>query len=181
VGAGVDVGRIDLKQPAKTGSTYRLTDITVVNTGDEPATFVMEAKAIEGKVLGANRSWFEFEPKSFQLYPKQPRVVRISMTVPADAKPGAYQTILAARPEIKVTGAGVGVAAGARLTMNVVQSNPAELVYFNAKRWFIKHTPWSYAVPAAIIGLLVFAALWRRGGEQYSPDEDPTLSKGPTV
>lgn len=177
VGAGVDIGRIDLSEPAKAGNTYRLTDITVVNTGDEPATFVMEAKSINGKKLGAERSWFVFEPSSFRLYPKMPRVVRITMTVPADAKPGAYQTILAARPDLKVTGAGVGVAAGARLKMNVVQSNPAELTYFSTKRWFVSNSPWSYAVPIAIIGLLVFLALWRRGDDDASPDDAAASDK----
>ena len=88
-------------------------DITVTNAGSEPfnvSAEVVQYKGAEGSLSAV--SWLKVEPASFDLAPNQRAVVKVSITVPADAESGGRYATVAFRTGGKPgAGSGVGVAA----------------------------------------------------------------------
>lgn len=159
IGVGVGNGKFILNEPLKAGKTYQLPPLSVINTGDEPASYEVEVTYhVDQKEMWPPREWFHFEPKIFDLEPGRARTVEIRVDLPIKAVPGDYFAFLEGHPIDKSVqtasgSARIGVAAAAKLYFSVAPSNVFQAIYYKVTSFFVKTSPWSQI----IIGVIVLA------------------------
>ena len=157
-GVAVDVGRIDVEQKLTPGGSYSLPMIGVRNPGTERSSYVLAASAVEDPERKAPPAeWFEFEPSEVTLGAGETERVRVRLTLPRDAEPGDYITLVGAQLVNEGGGAQVGAAAAARTTFTVEPASLLQAWWLWLKRIFGDLMPWSAVVPAVLAG---GALLW---------------------
>ncbi|MBI5232167.1 MAG: hypothetical protein HY876_08395 [Coriobacteriales bacterium] len=159
IGAGTDTGRITIEEPLTPGSSKQLPTITIFNTGDVAATYVMRVAPVEG-VRTPEASWFTFSPASATIPPHSSMTFDTRVDVPASAVAGDYGALLLGTSDRQVpssSGALLNVAAGPRLTVSVARGNPLVIGWGLVVGFFARYAPWSYAGLLALAG--IFAAI----------------------
>jgi hypothetical protein len=151
-GVGVTAGRIEVADRLKPGGAYRLPPVGVLNTGDEPGQYEVEAgQPSAGGLKHAPASWFEFEPRRFFLEPGGGQEVSVRLVLPASAEPGDYAAYIEARPVIDGSGATIGVSAATSLTFSVKPSSWLAAQRLRVNRWMDQLWPWSLVAPSLVL------------------------------
>ena len=122
LGAGVGASPIVLSHPAQPGHSYQLPTLYVLNTGTEPAYYLVRVQAIgQNQVHPVPTSWVQFGTNHFQLQPRQSLAVPMTLIVPSDAAAGSYRSYLVAGtvPASQTGGVAFGAAAATRLEFTV--------------------------------------------------------------
>lgn len=155
-GVRIDIGRIAVEQRLSPGGSYRLPVIGVSNPGTERTTYRMGAGYVDGqKGRRPAESWFRFSPRQFTLAPGGTEAVKVGLDIPTGADPGDYAALVEATIVSQSAGAQVGAAAAARLTFTVEPSSWLEAQWLRLKTWFSDQAPWSWLVPALLMGVLL--------------------------
>lgn len=164
VGVGVGSGKITVQKALVPGGIYELPAVPVLNTGDESSGYEMDIEYLQDQSqLQPPQSWFSFDPGTFSLDPSKVQTVKITLTVPVNAKPGDYFAYVEAHP-VKVAVSGVtriNIAAAAKLYFTVAPANIFEGVYYRVLSFFTQYAPWTYIV-LALLGFAVLISLFRR-------------------
>lgn len=165
VGVGVNVGKIDVEQALYSGGIYALPSIGVVNTGDEPATYSMRAVSMTGqKERIPKPNWFAFDPKEFPVAPGAVQSVQVQLTLPVNAEPGKYFTLLMASPSKTATspGANIAVGAGTKVSFTVEQTNIFRAIYYRIRDLMKMYSPWSWILLAIVVVAVIAIPLSRK-------------------
>jgi P pilus assembly chaperone PapD len=166
IGVGVGTGKIHINEPFRAGGIYDLPAIPVLNTGDEPSEYTFSVQYHEGQEqrtdmgLKPAEAWFNFTPATFSLEPGKVQTVKVTLTLPANIKPGNYFAYLEARPVKKATTDGVtsiGIAAATQLWFTVAPSNFLQGIYYRFISLYSRYHPWDTIILAVIF---VVALLW---------------------
>jgi len=159
VGVGVATGKIQVQDKLKPGIIYNLPPLTVVNTGDIPTDYEVEATYFEKQPqLKPSNDWFIFSPRTFHLDPGKAQEVSIKLNLPLVTTPGNYFNFLEAHP-IQKDKAGIttiGIAAAAKLYFTVVPANIFQAMYYKIISFWQIYSPWTnYAT--GVIALIIIA------------------------
>lgn len=154
LGAGVGLGKIELKEALTPGGVYALPNLPVINTGEIAATYEVVAiftPSDPSRPFPNPKGWFHFQPKSFHLNPNETRQVKVTITLPFSAPKGDHLVLLEAHTTSKTeTGnVAIGPAAATRLNFSV-GSAPGVL---GAVRQRIT-TLWNFYLPWSLILIL---------------------------
>lgn len=164
-GVAIDIGAIDIAEPLVGGGIYSLPPIVVRNPGTEAASYRM------GSAPAADRpapdpAWFTFEPEAFDLAPGGRQTVNISLRLPEDPRPDAYEGLITAQLIGDDSGARVGAAAATRLTLAVRSGGPLDDLLRTIGDLFGAWLPWSVVVPSVgglvLVGFIAVRVLSRR-------------------
>jgi hypothetical protein len=128
-GVSISLGSVAVSVPMRPGQEYRLPQLYVLNPGDEPSSYVMDAVPIANDSRSSiEPAWLTFDPATFTLEPGGRRNVAVVLRLPEETPAGDYlgmiRAVLATDPS---GGALLGAAAGSRLTFTV-DSGPASLL-----------------------------------------------------
>lgn len=118
-GVAVDVGRIELDETLQLGGTYTLPTIGVRNPGGEVTDYRIAVSDLETDLRPVPEEWVSFSPAALTLEPDERQRFEPGLTIPSDAAPGSYETLLAAAVAGEGEGARVGAAAATRLVFEV--------------------------------------------------------------
>jgi len=133
IGVGVGTGEIRVEERLKSGMSYQLPVLTVLNTGDEPSDYkVSVAYHQDQEQLAPSQDWFDFSPSEFHLMPGGVKIVDIKLNLPLRTEPGDYFAYLEGHPA-KTSQSGntsIGVAAAAKLYFTVEPANIFQAIYF---------------------------------------------------
>jgi hypothetical protein len=163
VGVALDVGKITVDQRLAKGGTYELPVIGVRNPGSEAAAYQMGVSHVQGQAERAPPDgWFTFTPSAFSLEPGATQPVRITLDIPAGADPDDYAALIQAQIAPSGEGAQVGAAAAAHLTFTVEPSTMLEAWMVRGRRQLDRWFPWSYLLPALLLGTVTARWLGRR-------------------
>jgi hypothetical protein len=161
-GVSIDLGSIALNEKLAPGGSYRLPTLTVRNVGDEPGEYeVVIIHLNDADDEDAPAQWFDLQPKRFFLEPNQAQKVELRIGLPAGADPGRYGALVEAHAVSDAEGVRISAAAASRVTFEVKPSTLWQAWLLQLRRSFADHSPWSYALPACLLAL-VLAYLWRR-------------------
>ncbi len=158
VGVGVGTGKITVDEVLKPGTIYSLPVFTVLNTGDETATYEVSIAYHEDQPeLRPPENWFAFSPRSFELEPGQVQNVDVKLNLPFRTEPGEYFTYLEASPTKRNGAEGeasIGIAAASKLFFSVESANVLVGMYYRAISFWNVYAPW----PQRALIVLVAAA-----------------------
>jgi hypothetical protein len=158
-GVSVDLRQVQVSEGLARGRSYALPTVTVRNPGDEQGTYRASAGGIENdEFLDPADSWFQMEPREFQLDPTSTKPVHIKLILPSDVPPGEYLGIF--RFELVAEGAGalVGAAAGVEVRFIVTEADGIDGFLRSMGDLIELNRPWSYLLPIGV--LVVLVALW---------------------
>lgn len=164
IGVGVGSGKITIQQKLQPGGMYELPALPVLNTGDESGEYGLSIEYNEQQSQQRpQRDWFHFSPQSFHLDPQQSKTIGITLSVPVNAKPGAYFAYVEAHPVAKgvVGQTSVGIAAAAKLYFTVSPANVLQATFYRVTGIISWYAPWTYVVIAMIAASVLFSALRR--------------------
>jgi len=133
IGVGVGTGEIRVEERLKSGMSYQLPVLNVLNTGDEPSDYeVSVAYHQNQEELAPSQKWFDFSPPKFYLEPGEVQIVDIKLDLPLRTEPGEYFAYLEGHPAKKSQSGNtsIGVAAAAKLYFTVEPANIFQAVYF---------------------------------------------------
>ena len=159
-GVALDTGRVEISARLSRGGVYHLPDIGVRNPGSDESAYTMSGDVLPGQSgRQVPDDWLTFTPQQFTLPAGASQPVSVSLHIASDAHPGDYEGLL--RAEIVATGPGngVGAAAAAHLKFTVKPSNILQEWQFKLGDFVSAHAPWSYILPAIIVGLALFQLL----------------------
>lgn len=163
IGVGVATGKITVQEPFKPGGIYRVSPMTVLNTGDESSDYDIEVGYhFEQPQLRPSAEWFTFIPRPFHLEPGQSQSVEIKLTLPMKTTPGDYFAYLAAKPIIeKKPGTSIGVAASTQIYFTVVPANIWQGILYRVSSFFTNYAPWSWVVLGIVLAAIVIVLFKR--------------------
>ena len=148
IGVGVGTGIIQVDDKLRSGMSYELPSLTVLNTGDEPSDyFVSLAYHQDQPQLIPPQEWFSFSPDEFYLEPGEVQTVKIRLNLPLKTPIGDYFAYLEGQPskKSKSGGTSIGIAAVAKLYFTVAPTNFIAGIYYKFwTLWKIYH-PWTTA------------------------------------
>lgn len=157
VGVGVGTGKIAVDEPLMPGGTYKISSMSVINTGNEASNYSVDVTYLyEQKELRPPEDWVSFDPKTFYLEPNEGKVVELSLNIPMDAPPGDYFCFLEAHPVTEGEGFRIGVAAATKLYFSVKPANIVSAVFHKISSFIAATAPASYFF---IIAALLIAAV----------------------
>ena len=163
LGVGVATGKIIIEEKLHPGTLYTLPPLTVLNTGDETATYALGISHLEKQAeLIPQSSWFKYDPSTFELKPGGSQVVHITLTIPLKVEPGEYFAYLESHP-VQVTGSGqttVGIAAAAKLSFTVTPANLFMGLYYRLLTLFRLYYPYD-AIVLGLVALIVLILIFR--------------------
>ncbi len=162
VGVGVGLGKIEITEKLSPGGIYKLNSIPVLNTGDEAGAYEVAVTFMaDQKESRPKEDWFIFEPKIFELAPGESKSVSVTMTLPMNAKPGAYFSFLEAHPTAKKEGVSIGVAAATKLYFTVAPKGVLGAFTARASSLLNQTAPGSFIV-LAVLGILVLVIVFQK-------------------
>jgi hypothetical protein len=158
VGVGVTVGAIRLDEPVQPGAIERLPSTYVVNSGSEPTTYAVTVMGMiaPGRQI-ADPAWFDLTPSLVHLAASRTVKIEIELAVPANAEPGDYLALVAARPAADASGSSVGITAATKVLFSVAPSNLLWAAYYRARSIFRLYAPWSYVAAGSVLAAMI---LW---------------------
>ena len=158
IGVGVGTGKIYVDQILKSGMSYNIPPITVINTGDESSDYTVSvAYHQDQKELAPSQEWFNFNPSSFYLEPGQTQVVKIALNLPIRTTPGDYFAYLEASPEKKSEEGKtkINIAAATKLYFTVDPANIFQGLYYKAIGFWKEYSPWTNITAAFIVTFII--------------------------
>jgi len=159
-GVALDTGRVEISERLTRGGVYHLPDIGVRNPGSDESAYTMSGDVLPGQNgRKVPDDWLTFTPQQFTLPAGASQPVSVSLHIASDAHPGDYEGLLRAEIVASGPGTGVGAAAAAHLKFSVKPSNVLQEWQFRLGDFVSAHAPWSYMVPAIIVGLALFQLL----------------------
>lgn len=165
IGVGVGTGKIVVNDILKPGQIYILPSLTVLNTGDETATYKVSISYHEQQPeLRPAENLFQFSPESFELAPGDAKVVGIKLNLPLKIEPGKYFAYLEASPDATTSttsGTSVGVAAAAKLYFEIAPANVFQAIYYKLASLWVLYSPWTLR-GTIFIGLIIIILLLRK-------------------
>lgn len=164
IGVGVNTGKIQVDELLKSGMIYTLPSITVINTGDEAATYQVGLAYHENQPeLRPQEGWFEFSPQNFDLEPGKAQLVNIKINLPLKTIPGNYFAYLEAYPkkDAAIGGTSIGIAAASKLYFTIVQSSYLYAIYYKLLGIWNMFYPWSERIAYAL-GVIIFILLFKK-------------------
>lgn len=164
LGVGVGTGKIVVDQKLRSGTIYKLPPITVLNTGDEKATYSVSVAYHEKQPeIMPSKSWFTFSPEKFDLESGEAQSVDIKLNLPLRTTPGKYFAYLEASPTKSVVSgeAKVGIAAATKLYFEIIPSNIFEAIYFKILSFYQVYAPWPQRVTVSF-GIIVAILLGKK-------------------
>lgn len=157
VGVGVGTGKITVDEPLMPGGTYKISSMSVMNTGDEASNYSVDVTYLyEQAELRPPEEWVAFNPKTFHLEPNEGKIVELKLNIPMDAPPGNYFCFLEAHPIAEGEGFRIGVAAATKLYFSVKPANIVSALVHKVSSFMAATAPASYIV---IITALIIAAV----------------------
>lgn len=164
IGVGVGTGIIQVDDKLRSGMSYELPSLTVLNTGDESSDyFVSLAYHQDQPELAPPKEWFSFTPKSFYLEPGEAQTVKIRLNLPLKTPIGDYFAYLEGQPTKRNESGStsIGIAAAAKLYFTVAPTNFIAGIYYKLfTLWKIYH-PWTTGL-SIIIGCITLIFLFRK-------------------
>ena len=158
VGVGVGTGRITVDELLMPGGTYKISSMSVINTGDEASNYSVKVTYLyEQKELRPPVEWVVFESKTFHLEPNEAEVVELRLNIPMNAEPGDYFCFLEAHPVTEGEGFRIGVAAASKLYFSVKPANIISAAFHKISSFIAATAPASYIF--AIAALLIAAVM----------------------
>jgi len=148
---------VRLAAVAQPGKSYDLPPVGVINTGTHAEAVSVHVERVS---RGAGRpvppSWVEATGPSVRLLPHHATRIPLKLTVPADAKPGAYLSdiVVVAGTTSSAGMANLGVAAATRLEFRVAPA-PAPVAAV---------PPWAWWCAGGLVLLAIAAGGIRRSG-----------------
>lgn len=180
LGVGVGTGKIEVQDKLKPGMIYKLPELTVLNTGDEPADYETSVSYHEKQPqLMPAKDWFIFSPQKFHLEPNGVQVVEVKINLPFKATPGDYFAYLEGHP-IQKTEAGntsIGVAAASKLYFTVVPANIFQGVYYKVISAWKIYSPWSERLSFFTVGIVTLLTFKRFFNVQINVKKTKTNEK----
>ncbi len=164
-GVGVGLGKIQVDTPMKAGGIYDLPDLPVLNTGDETTSYEVTVEFHENiPEMWPERSWFRFDPTTFQLEKGGVQQVKVLLVLPPKTPPGKYFAYLEAHPVDKseVGESQVGIAAASKLYFTVAPSNIFSAWYYRFVSLYSRYHPWDTIVLSVIGTLILVRFLGKR-------------------
>lgn len=162
LGVGINTGKITVDEPMMPGGSYKLPSVGIINTGQVMTDYEMAISYHEGQPeLKPAAAWFNFDPKTITLEPKQSKNIAITLHIPANARPGAYFVYLEAHPVAKAGAVAIGIAAVARLYFTVKPANIFSALANQASAFIQDQAPYSWVVLGVIL-LVIIIILIRR-------------------
>lgn len=162
VGVGVGLGKIEITEKLSPGGIYKLNSIPVLNTGDEAGVYEVAVTFMaDQKEARPKEDWFIFEPKTFELKPGESKSVAVTLTLPLNAKPGAYFAFLEAHPTAKKEGVSIGVAAATKLYFTVAPKGVLGAFTARASSLLNQTAPGSFIV-LGVLGVLALAIVFQK-------------------
>ncbi len=164
IGVGVGSGKIVVQEAVLPGGIYNLPSVPVLNTGTQSSQYSMDIEYLQGQQqLQPPKSWFSLDPTTFSLDPEHSQVVKITLSVPVNAKPGDYFAYIEAHPiEVGVSGVTrINIAAAAKLYFVVAPANIFQGIYYRALAFLTQYAPWTY-IALSLLGLAVLITIFRR-------------------
>ena len=160
VGVGVGTGEITVNEPLMPGGTYKISSMSVHNTGDEASNYTVNVMYLyEQKELRPPKEWMVFEPETFYLEPNDRKIVEIRLNIPLDAEPGKYFCFLEAHPITEGGGFRIGVAAATKLYFSVKPANILAALVHRASLFMAETAPASYLVILAVLIIVTVMVL----------------------
>ena len=159
IGVGVNLGKIEIDEPLKPGGIYNFPSLGVINTGDEPGDYEVEATYHQDQPqLRPAQEWFSFSPSSFHLEAGQSQSVAVKLSLPMKVRPGDYFCYLEAHPIVKAgPGTTIGVAAATKTYFSIIPANIWQAMYYKTSSFFTIYAPWTYVVLAVLIAAIIIA------------------------
>jgi len=162
IGVGVNLGKITVDEPLKSGMSFDLPPFTVINTGDEPSNYRVSLSFQKDQPeLRPEKNWVRFSPESFYLEPGKGQIVEMRISLPVVTEPGDYFAYLEARPEATqdVKGTSIGVAAATKLYFSVIPASIFVGIYFKILSFYKNLLPWSNVFLAVVAFAIVISIL----------------------
>ncbi len=162
IGVGVNLGKITVDEPLKSGMSFDLPPFTVINTGEEPSNYRVSLSFQKDQPeLRPEKNWVKFSPESFFLEPGKAQIVEMRISLPVVTEPGNYFAYLEARPESTqdVKGTSIGVAAATKLYFTVTPGSIFIGIYFKILSFYKNLLPWSNIFLALVAFAIVISIL----------------------
>jgi len=159
LGVGIATGTITIDEKLMSGMSYTLPSLTIMNTGDETATYgVNVAYHDDQKEHLLPNDWLTFSPSNFLIEPGKSQVVEVRLDIPlTDVIPGDYFCYLEGSPK-KDANSGetsVGIAAATKLYLTIAPSNIFQAIYYKTLSIWETFYPWSLIVLIAITLIII--------------------------
>lgn len=154
IGVGIGTGKIQIDEELRSGMSYEIPSLTVLNTGDETSDYeVVLAYHQDQPELEPPEEWIEFEPQSFTLEPGKTQVVQIKIRLPIDTVPGDYFAYLEAHPTKKAQDGqtSIAIAAAAKLYFTIAPANIFQGIYYKIASFWVEYTPWTNIVAGILL------------------------------
>lgn len=165
LGVGIATGAIRIDEDLMSGMSYKLPSLTIMNTGDETATYGMNVAYHDDQkehLLPSN--WLTFTPSSFLIEPGGSQIVEVQLKIPlTDVIPGDYFCYLEGYPKTDVTSGetSVGIAAAAKLYLTIAPSNIFQAIYYKTLSIWEIFYPWSLVVLIAVT-LIIIVTIFKK-------------------
>ena len=162
IGVGVNLGKITVDEPLKSGMSFDLPPFTVINTGEEPSNYRVSLSFQKDQPeLRPEKNWVKFSPESFFLEPGKAQIVEMRISLPVVTEPGNYFAYLEARPESTqdIKGTSIGVAAATKLYFTVTPASIFIGIYFKILSFYKNLLPWSNIFLALVAFAIVISIL----------------------
>jgi len=164
IGVGVGTGKIQVEDKLKSGMSYELPPLTVLNTGDESSDYGASITYHQDQPqLAPPQEWFDFSPSEFYLEPGEAQTVAIKLSLPLKTVPGDYFAYLEGHP-VKKSQSGnttIGVAAAAKLYFTIAPANFLEAIYYKTVAFWTAHAPWTN-IAAALLTVILISKLFKK-------------------
>jgi hypothetical protein len=164
IGVGIGTGKIVVENKLKAGMIYELPPITILNTGDTPATYGVSITFHQNQPqFIPPQEWFSFSPAEFRLEPGKVQIVKVTLKLPLKINPGEYFAYVEGHPIIKSeTGqTSVGVAAAAKLYFTVAPANLVLGIYYRGLSFWKIYHRW-LTIIAVILVIAAAVIFFRR-------------------
>lgn len=162
IGVGVNLGKITVDEPLKSGMSFDLPPFTVINTGEEPSNYRVSLSFHKDQPeLRPEKNWVKFSPESFFLEPGKAQIVEMRISLPVVTEPGNYFAYLEARPESTqdIKGTSIGVAAATKLYFTITPASIFIGIYFKILSFYKNLLPWSNIFLALVAFAIVISIL----------------------
>lgn len=158
LGAGVGLGKIELKEELTPGGVYALPKLPVINTGEIAATYEVEAiftpsdpSSPKGLASSVVERYFSFSPRTFHLNPNESRLVKVTLALPFTAPKGKREVLLETHTVSKTEAGNVAIGpAAATKLLFAIGTAPGILGAMRQRAT----TLWNFYLPWSLIFVL---------------------------
>jgi hypothetical protein len=161
-GMSLDTGKIVLQEKLTAGGRYTLPTVEVKNTGDESSDFEMTVQYNDvQKENKPDAKWFNFEPAKFHLLAGESKIIKTSVSLPANISSGDYFAYIEAHSvSLDKDKSFISGAVAAKLYFTVAKFNIFKTAFYGTVSFIKNCAPWTYVI-LWIISVIIFSAFWK--------------------